>query len=118
LQTGSCGREIGTESFADGPDLTSARGVLSGTQRAAGGLIEAHVRLRPGEERRVQQVVTGDFFCAPPRAVADLEAALAGAPAGDALIAIERFFAARLPAILGARPKDFAAALAAAFAQS
>jgi lipoate---protein ligase len=111
--------EIGTEWFVDGPDLTSAPGVLSGTQRAAGGLIEAHVRLRPGAERRIQQVVfTGDFFCAPPRAVADLEAALAGVRAEDAPTAIERFFAARLPAILGARPEDFAAALAAALARS
>ena len=77
------------------------------------------MRLRPGAERRIQQVVfTGDFFCAPPRAVADLEAALADVPAGDAPTAVERFFAARLPAILGAGPEDFAAALAAALAPS
>jgi lipoate-protein ligase A len=111
--------EIGTDTFVERPDLTSAPDVLSGSQRAAGGLIEAHVRLRLGVERRIQQVVfTGDFFCAPPRAVADLEAALAGVPAVDAPTAIRRFFAARLPAILGAGPEDFAAALAAALAQS
>jgi lipoate-protein ligase A len=110
--------EIGTEWFVEGPDLASAPGVLSGTKRAAGGLIEAHVRLRPGEERRIQQVVfTGDFFCAPPRAVADLEAALGGVPAADAAAAVKRFFARRLPAILGAGPEDLAAALAAALAQ-
>jgi lipoate-protein ligase A len=109
--------EIGTESFVEGPDLSSAPDVLSGAQRAAGGLIEAHVRVRSGAERRIQQVVfTGDFFCAPPRAVADLEAALAGLPAGDAPAAVERFCAARLPAILGAGPEDLAAALAAALA--
>jgi lipoate-protein ligase A len=111
--------EIGTETFVEGPDLAIARDVLSGTQRASGGLIEAHVRLRPGAEQRIQQVVfTGDFFCAPPRAVADLEAALAGLPAADAPGAVERFFAAKLPAILGAGPEDLAAALAAALAQS
>jgi uncharacterized protein len=60
--------EIGTASFVEGPDLPVALDVLSGTQRAAGGLIEAHVRLRPGAERRIQQVVfTGDFFCAAAR---------------------------------------------------
>jgi lipoate-protein ligase A len=111
--------EIGTESFVEGPDLTSPPGVLSGTQLAAGGLIEAHVRLRPGAERRIQQVVfTGDFFCAPPRAVADLEAALTGVPAVDAPAAVERFFAVGLLAMLGAGAEDFAAALAAALAQS
>jgi lipoate---protein ligase len=111
--------EIGTDRFVDGPDLACAPDLLSGTQRAAGGLIEVHVRLRPGEERRIQQIVfTGDFFCAPPRAIADLEAALAGLPAGDAPAAVERFFAAKLPAILGAGPEDLAAALAAALAQS
>jgi lipoate---protein ligase len=111
--------EIGTDRFVDGSNLAYAPDVLSGTQRAAGGLIEAHVRLRPGEERRIQQIVfTGDFFCAPPRAIADLEAALAGLPAGDAPAAVERFFAAKLPAILGAGPEDLAAALAAALAQS
>jgi lipoate---protein ligase len=109
--------EIGTASFVEGPDLPAAPDVLSGTQLAAGGLIEAHVRLRPGAEWRIQQVVfTGDFFCAPPRAVADLEAALAGLPAGDAATTVARFFAARHPAILGAGPEDFAAALAAALA--
>jgi lipoate---protein ligase len=112
-------QEIGTEAFVEGPDLACARDVLSGAQRAAGGLIEAHVRLRPGTERRIQQVVfTGDFFCAPPRAVADLEAALAGLPAADAPGAVERFFAAKLPAMLGAGPEDLAAALAAALARS
>jgi lipoate-protein ligase A len=111
--------EIGTDRFVEGPDLACAPDVQSGAQRAAGGLIEAHVRLRPGEERRIQQVVfTGDFFCAPPRAVADLEAALAGLPAGDAPAAVQRFFAATLPAILGAGSEDLAAALAAALAQS
>ena len=41
---------------------------------AAGGLIEAHVRLRAGAGRRLRQVMfTGDFLCGPPRAVADLE---------------------------------------------
>jgi lipoate---protein ligase len=109
--------EIGTASFVEGPDLPAAPDVLSGTQRAAGGLIEAHVRLRPGAERRIRQVVfTGDFFCAPPRAVADLEAALAGLPAGDAASTVARFFAARHPAILGAGAEDFVAALAAALA--
>jgi hypothetical protein len=63
-------------------------------------------------------VFMGDFFCAPPRAVADLEAALAGLPARDAPAAVQRFFATTLPAILGAGPEDLAAALAAALAQS
>jgi lipoate-protein ligase A len=111
--------DVGTESFVKGQDLDSAPGVLSGTQRAAGGLIEAHVRLRPSGERRIQQIVfTGDFFCAPPRAVADLEAALAGLPAGDAPAAVQRFFATKHPAMLGAGPEDLAAALAAALARS
>jgi lipoate---protein ligase len=109
--------EIGTASFIEGPDLPAAPDALSGTKRAAGGLIEAHVRLRPGAERRIRQVVfTGDFFCAPPRAVVDLEAALAGVPATAAPIAVERFFAARSAAIVGAGAEDFAAALAAALA--
>jgi hypothetical protein len=46
----------------------------------------------------------------------DLEAALAGLLAGDAATTVARFFAARHPAILGAGPEDFAAALAAALA--
>ena len=111
--------EIGTASFVEGPDLPAAPDVLSGTKLAAGGLIEAHVRLRPGAERRIQQVVfTGDFFCAPPRAVTDLEAALAGLPAGDSASTVARFFAARLPVIVGAGAEDFAAALAVALAPS
>ena len=51
------------------------------------------MRLRPGAERRLRQVVfTGDFFCAPARAVADLEAALAGVMAAEVPAAVERFF--------------------------
>jgi hypothetical protein len=61
-------------------------------------------------------VSTGAFFCAPPRAVADLAAALAGLPAGEAATTVTRFFAARQPAILEAGPEDFAAPLAAALA--
>ena len=57
-----------------------------------------------------------DFFCAPPCAVADLEAALAGVPAMDAPAAAGRFFATQLPAICGAGAEDFPAALAAALA--
>jgi lipoate---protein ligase len=111
--------EIGTEWFVEGPDLATGPDVLSGAQRTAGGSIEAHVRLRPGAEQRIQQVVfTGDFFCAPPRAVADLEATLAGVPAANAPAAVRRFVAARLPAILGAGPEDLAAALAAALARN
>jgi hypothetical protein len=59
-----------------------------------------------------------DFFCAPPRRVADLEAARPGVPAMDTPAAAERFFATRLPAIVGTGVEDFAAALAAALAPS
>jgi hypothetical protein len=40
-------------------------------------------------------VFTGDFFCAPPRAVPDLEAAPAELTAGDVATTAARFFAAR-----------------------
>jgi lipoate-protein ligase A len=111
--------EIGSDEFVAGPHLAALPDVLSGASRTAGGSIEAHVRLRPGAENRIQQIVfTGDFFCAPPRAVADLEATLAGVPAGEAPAAVARFFAGRDAAILGAGPEDLAAALAAALPRS
>ena len=111
--------EIGTEAFVHGEDGDGpAPHCATGEHSVAGGTVRAHVRLRPGAERVIDDIrFEGDFFVAPARAVLDLEARLRGTRAELAEPGIAAFFAGPDEvAGIGIGPRDFAAALRAALA--
>jgi len=104
--------EIGTEAFVMGEDRAAgAEECAVGEHRVPGGTVRAHVRLRPGGGRVIEEVwFEGDFFITPARAVRDLEARLRGTRADQARPEIAAFFADAAAGI-GIGPGDFAAAL-------
>ncbi len=106
--------EIGTDGFVLGEERAAAgEGYGVGEHRVPGGTVRAHVRLRPGGERVIEDLwFEGDFFVAPARAMLDLEARLRGTRAALAESGIAAFFAnGDEVAGIGVGPGDFAAAL-------
>jgi lipoate---protein ligase len=96
----------------DGPDEGP---VHVGRKQATSGFVEAHVRLRPGKERRVDQVrLAGDFSIAPAHAVQDLERALQGVSADTAADYAREILQQSAVTMSGVAPVDIAAAIAAA----
>ncbi|MGL1489118.1 hypothetical protein ACSTJG_25165, partial [Vibrio parahaemolyticus] len=82
---------------------------MSGRASIPAGIIEVHARLRPGPGRVIDRVwIMGDVFVAPPRALPDLEAALAGLPAAEASAAVTTFLTSRGVEILGGTADDIA----------
>lgn len=109
--------EIGTRSFIAG-DARAAGASAVHLHPTPGGAIQVLVDTRPLAGRPIERVVfAGDFFVNPPRAIADLEAALRDVPAAEAPALVERRLAEDGLTLLGCRPADFAAALAAALAE-
>lgn len=107
--------EVGTESFVQGFDEAPAADQAVGLESAPSGPVEAHVRMYPGAERRIDQIwLTGNFSVTPTRTIPDLEAALRGLP----LLAASDRAAALLHdesiALHGATRFDIAAAIASA----
>lgn len=104
--------EIGTPAFIAGPELPSGDDVLRHARRTPGGLIEAYLKPRP--DGTIDSVLfTGDGFVNPPRALADLEAALAGTPLAAAADRARALLAASGATFLGCTPEDMAACVAA-----
>lgn len=71
--------EIGTDAFVEGRDDTLAAPgrLVTHSVQTQGGMVEVALKLRDGATPIVDQVlISGDFFAAPPRIVADLEAHL------------------------------------------
>jgi lipoate-protein ligase A len=66
--------------------------VVQRVHKAPGGLIRADFEIREGAFAAVS--ISGDFFCYPPRAIPDLESALAGRNTAQARQVIEEFAAA------------------------
>lgn len=110
--------EIGTDAFvAEIDDPEEGGAALPGTHAGTGGTITAYVRLEGARLDRIREVlVTGDFFVTPPRTILDLEASLRGVAAGEARLAVERFFAGTRVGLLSVTPADFAAAIESAIA--
>ncbi len=113
--------EIGTEAFVFEPDLPEQEGV------GQGGRWRSALRERPGGRIRAalaldhrgiirDVVLSGDFFLTPPRFVHDLEAALRGVPAAEAVRQVAEMFASRRPTLLGLEAADFIAVIGAALA--
>lgn len=105
--------EVGRDDFVDEPYAPDGPDVRVGEHRAPGGTIRAHLRLRPGGARLIQDVlIEGDFFVSPARVIPDLEAALRDAPAERIVPTVEAFFSARPDiAMLGLAPADVARAV-------
>jgi len=92
--------------------------------QTAAGTLRVNLWLSPGGRRVRQALITGDFFCEPPRLIHDLEASLVGAraagssataPRGSALRnAVLTFFEGYDGRIVGISPEEAAEAVAAA----
>jgi lipoate-protein ligase A len=72
--------------------IASGVNVVQRVHKAPGGLLRATVEVADG--RLADVALAGDFFCYPPEAIADLEAALAGTPLDQAGAAVAAFYAA------------------------
>lgn len=107
---------IGTDAFVRGADLHPIATEADATAMIAtpAAVIEATLRHRAGHI--VQARIHGDMFITPPRTVADLEAALAGAPLATAEAQARAFLAAAGATMLGGDIMQLAHAIAAAVA--
>lgn len=77
--------EFGTEEFVLGNTAQAQPTILSASRTVPAGRLEAHIRLLPGRERRIEQIwITGDFAASTSRLIPDLEAALRNRPVHDA----------------------------------
>lgn len=104
---------IETDDFVFEIDDPGGGDVLSGTHRAPGGTISAHVRLEgAGAVERIREVLfTGDFFVAPARVVLDLEAALRSTTLAEVPQAIDDYFARAKIGLATISPEDVKTAL-------
>jgi lipoate-protein ligase A len=106
---------LGTRSFVAGGIPSSPGATRTARQRAANGYVEAHVRLAPGADERIDQVwIAGDFSIVPPRAIHDLEDALRGVPIQAAANHAWEVLKGSAVNMFGATPFDIAAVIAAA----
>jgi lipoate---protein ligase len=111
-------QEIGTDEFVFSIDDPRQPMVAEASHTGPGGTVTAFLRLDgSGDNRRLKEVlITGDFFVTPPRLILDLEAALRGQTASNAVSCVEAFFTARKPDLLSIAPRDFAIVIGAALA--
>lgn len=105
--------DIGTDVFVHGLDdmLPREGRIVTGARDAAGGRVEAVVKLRDGGVIE-QALIVGDFFSTTPRLIADVEAHLRQIPLAEAARAAQDFLEARGAGFLGLTAADIAAALA------
>lgn len=111
--------EIGTDAFVTGREVAGGEEVLQATRTTPGGIVTALVRLEGrGGGRRVREImITGDFFVAPPRAIADLEAHLRSVGLSDVAGEIDAFLAKTQIAAISISADDFKAVVAEALSQ-
>jgi lipoate-protein ligase A len=106
---------LGTKWFVAGSIPNSPGATRTARQRAAGGYVEAHIRLTPGTDERIDQVwIAGDFSIVPPRAIHELEEALRDVPIEAAADRAWNVLRDSAVTIFGATPFDIAAVIAAA----
>jgi lipoate---protein ligase len=102
--------EAGTDDFVNGADLAIQSCTISRQRSISAGILEVHIDMRSSSDPRINRIwIMGDVFVSPPRAIPDLEAALAGIPARDAATVAERFLAEHAVQILGGTPGDLVA---------
>lgn len=107
--------EFGTDAFVNGHDVASTGGILTIGRSIPAGLLEAHITIRNEAAPVIDRIwIIGDIFASPPRAIPDLEAALAGISLHDAPAAAQRFLSAHSADILGGTPADLVAIIQAA----
>jgi len=108
-------REYGNDDFVfRNPPLTDAP-IRIGRRAVTSGLIEAHVRLRPGVEQRIDQIwITGPFSAVPARVIPDLENTLRDLPMARAAQRALSFLNEENAILFGAAREDIAAVIAAA----
>jgi lipoate-protein ligase A len=99
----------GTRIPASGVKIRDGVHVLRNVHKAPGGLMRADFELREG--RFAAARISGDFFCYPPQAVGQLEAALEGRRASEVKQVIADFSAANRFEAPGIDPEDWAAVL-------
>lgn len=104
--------EIGQDEFVHGDHPGKAHAQVSSAIDTPGGRIEAAAKLT-GNGRIERLWITGDIFLTPPRALPDLEAALAGVPLAEAVTAAEAFLDRHPVDMLGATSRDLTALMAA-----
>lgn len=106
--------EIGTDAFVEGADVALPQAGLAGsaTRTTPGGTLMATIRLKPGRDAIVDQVlISGDFFVTPPRVIADLEAHLRQRTLADLGTVAAAFLAGSGATFLGASAADALAVL-------
>lgn len=102
--------EIGTDAFVAGADLAVQASTVSRQRSIPAGILEVHIDIRSSSDPFINRIwIMGDVFVSPPRAIPDLEAALAGVPARDAATVADRFLAERHVQILGGSPAELVA---------
>ncbi len=102
--------EVGTDAFVEGADLAIQSSTVSRQRSIPAGILEVHIDMRQPSDPHINRIwIMGDFFVSPPRAIPDLEAALAGVPARQAAAFAERFLAERSVQVLGGTPADLVA---------
>ena len=79
--------------------------VVQRVHKAPGGLLRATMELKG--ERLASVSLSGDFFCYPPNAVSELEAALEGVPLGEVADVVARFYATHKVETPGVSPQDW-----------
>ncbi|MBO8126064.1 MAG: lipoate--protein ligase family protein [Firmicutes bacterium] len=85
----------------------TATSMVTAMRKTPGGLINLAVSVNVPAKRIKQALITGDFFCIPPRAILDLESRLKDLPYEQETISevIQEFF--RKAEIPGVTPEDF-----------
>lgn len=113
--------EIGRDAFVEGHDdaFPAAGRIVSHAAQTPGGMVEVALKLRDGAGAVIDQaVISGDYFAAPPRIAADLEAHLRQVPAAQAAQAASAFLAASGARFLGMEPAEIVAIVAEAARQA
>lgn len=113
--------EIGRDAFVEGHDdaFPAPGRLVSHAVQTQGGLIEVTLKLRDGAGAIIDQaVISGDYFAAPPRLAADLEAHLRQLPAEAAGEAAARFLDTAGARFLGLERADIVAVVAEAARQA
>jgi lipoate-protein ligase A len=107
--------QYGTEDFIFHDPPQTRYPTRIGRQCVRSGVIEAHVRLRHGSERRIDQIwITGPFSAIPARAITDLETVLRDLPIADAPERALAFLSDAGAVLSGASAADIAAVILAA----
>ena len=105
--------EIGTEAFVNGSDCAIQDRAIVRYRQIAAGMVEVSISVRQPTDHRISRIwIIGDFFATPPRAIPDLEAALAGVPVSQASAVARSFLASRPVELLGGTIDDIAAVIA------